>query len=387
MFGSKATVTPATRFTEMKASLMLHHPFFASMMFDVMNFKLARPEEEAEIRTAATDGRNAWFNGTFITSLTLDEAVFVACHEIAHVMWQHMARGKRYEQMGFEGRPFNHKVYNYATDYVINDMLVKSNVGAMPKCGLRDPKYTWDMNADDVYRELMKDPDKLPSGGFDNHIFKDLEIPPEELERAIIAAANNAKAVGKLPGAMERFVEEILNPKVNWADKLRHSMTRSFERQSSSWASPHRRRLVSQKVYYPRPTGIGAGAVVWVSDTSGSMGQREYDAAVAEVADILSTCKPRDLWVLGCDSAVASVEHMDSSADLVANPPVMEGGGGTSFNPPFVWVEEEDIRPDILVYFTDGYGDWPDRQPDYPVVWIMTTDVVPPWGEYVKVEL
>jgi predicted metal-dependent peptidase len=53
------------------------------------------------------------------------------------------------------------------------------------------------------------------------------------------------------------------------------------------------------------------------------------------------------------------------------------GGGGTRFSPPFNWVTQEGITPDIFVYFTDGYG-WveanmlDDGVPDYPVIWAST---------------
>ena len=66
---------------------------------------------------------------------------------------------------------------------------------------------------------------------------------------------------------------------------------------------------------------------------------------------------------------------------------VSKGGGGTDFRPPFEYVEREGITPACLIYLTDGYGPFPQNPPPYPVLWAMTTDVVPPWGEYVKVEV
>jgi predicted metal-dependent peptidase len=37
-------------------------------------------------------------------------------------------------------------------------------------------------------------------------------------------------------------------------------------------------------------------------------------------------------------------------------------------------------KPDLLLYFTDGYGTAPDRQPGYPVMWVLTKDGRPPCG-------
>jgi predicted metal-dependent peptidase len=40
-----------------------------------------------------------------------------------------------------------------------------------------------------------------------------------------------------------------------------------------------------------------------------------------------------------------------------------------------------------LIYLTDGKGSFPDEAPAYPVIWGMTGQVEPPFGETVKIEL
>jgi predicted metal-dependent peptidase len=67
--------------------------------------------------------------------------------------------------------------------------------------------------------------------------------------------------------------------------------------------------------------------------------------------------------------------------------PKLGGGGGTSFIPPFVYLEEENIRPACLVYFTDMGGSFPD-DPGFPVIWCSTTEGCEgPFGETIQVEL
>jgi predicted metal-dependent peptidase len=46
------------------------------------------------------------------------------------------------------------------------------------------------------------------------------------------------------------------------------------------------------------------------------------------------------------------------------------GGGGTSFEPAFEWVEEQDENPTLFVYLTDMFGSFPEYAPDYPVIWV-----------------
>lgn len=404
------------RFTEMRTAMLLHTPFFASLMLDMMTTKVGK---YPGIDTAGTNGRIIWFDEDFLASLDLPEAVFLCCHEISHAMWMHMDRGRKWIDLGLHGEPFNFGLYNVAADYVINDMLIKSQIGRMPKCGLHDLRFTGDMLVEDVYKELMKKPPPQGGGGgkgqdgkgegegapdgsnggipskegsdgkepMDTHIYEPAQVAEVEMKRAIATAVQQAKSMGKMPSQLERWVEETLRPQVNWKEKLRLMVSRLATRDSTTWTSPHRRRLVSQKVYLPSYTGFGAGEMVGVTDTSGSMGSKEFDASWAEFSDIIMNCRPERMWLMACDAEVHNVHELPSYHDIYSSRPEMRGGGGTSFVPPFEKVEELGIRPVVLVYFTDGYGTFPDEAPDYPVIWVMTTDVVAPFGETIKVEL
>lgn len=382
-------------YTEVKTAMLLHVPFFASLLLDMMKVKIGKFPEVFGKRTptAATDGKNIWFDKDFFEKLKLPERVFVMCHEVGHAMWCHMSRGKHYLDTGFEGQPFNPGRWNRAGDYVINDMLVKSNVGKMPNMGLHDPsKYTSEMLVDDVYRELEDDPDdgdgpgQGEGGSMDHHIHTAGDTSEVEWKRAVQTAADAAKAQGKLPAELDRFVEQLMNPKVPWAEKLRHSLTRVVGRDSTTWTKPHRRRLITQGLIMPSYTGFGAGHIVFVVDTSGSMSTPEMAQGLGECDKILTDCRPESVLLLGCDARVNSRFDLYSGDSLADNPPPLGGGGGTSFVPPFELLEEENFRPACLVYFTDMYGNFPD-DPGFPVIWCSTSeDEEAPFGETIFVE-
>ena len=407
-----------TRFTEMKTAMLLHCPFFASLMLDMMDLRVGK---YPGIPTAATNGKLIWFDEDFLAKLSLPEAVFVCCHEIGHAMWMHMDRFKRYSDLGFEGKPFHPGLANIAADYIVNALLVANKIGQMPKGLLYDTNIAREGTElfEDVYRLLAKKlkpppggkgkgPGQNPGGGgqpppgsqgdpsnegvgdqqpMDTHIYEPSKQSEAEMKRSIASARNQAKAMGKMPASLERWVEEMLKPQVNWKDRLRHIVTRIVSREATSWASPHRRRLVTQKIFFPSYTGFGAGTVVKVVDTSGSMGQAEFDASYAESAEILSTCRPQRLWLMSCDAKVHDVHELDANTDLYTYKPELRGGGGTNFIPAFEKVDELGIQPDCLIFFTDGYGTFPPVPPPYPVIWVMTTDVQPPFGDLVRVEL
>jgi predicted metal-dependent peptidase len=303
-------------------------------------------------------------------------------------MWQHMSRGKKYHDTGFEGQPFDARLWNIAGDYVINDLLVESKIGKMPAVGLHDrAKGTSVEMVDDVYRKLLKDPNVPKGGGFDIHILDPGSANGAEWKRAIKTAADAAKAMGKLPDSLKRFVDQLLNPTIPWQEKLRHHVTRAIGRDAHTWAKPNRRRLINQGIIMPSNTGYGAGHVVVAVDTSGSVGQKELTVFMTELQQILDTSKPKAVTVLAIDAAVHDVTELNPNDSLLDNMPPLKGGGGTSFRPAFEWCHKEGVEPAALVYFTDMYGDFPEEAPAYPVIWCATTDHEGPWGETVRVDL
>jgi predicted metal-dependent peptidase len=383
------------RYTEIKTAMLVHVPFFSSLLFDLMNVEVGKfPHIFGGIPpTAATDGKNIYIDEDFLSGLKLPECVFLVCHEIGHAMWMHMARAKHYHDMGFEGEPFDARRWNYAGDYVINDMLVKSQIGKMPAHGLLDKKYTNEMMVEDVYRDLKDNPpqggngqgddDGNDGGTLDVHIHAPQQVNDAEMKRSIQTALEAAKAMGKMPAALERFATEFLKPQVSWQERLRYHVTRAVARDASTWAKPHRRRLLMQGIYLPSYTGFVAVAV----DTSGSIGERELNIFFSELQDILDTCRPEGVVLLGCDAEVGSVHHLSADESLAANPPKLGGGGGTDFRPVFTWLDKEGIEPSALIYFTDMYGTFPDKEPTYPTIWCKISDQKAPWGEEINVTL
>lgn len=397
------------RWTEMKVSMLVHVPFFSSLLFDLMDVQIGKfPHIFGGLTpTAATDGRKIWFDEDFLSQLTLPEAVFVLCHEIGHAMWLHMERARRYADLGFDAEKFSPRLWNIAGDYVINDMLVKSAIGTMPKQGLLDAKYTSEMQVEDVYRALKKnmpppvtititlgngdggqaEMDGNAGDTIDVHIHADSNVNEAQMKRAIQTALDTAKAMGKLPAALKRFAEEFLKPQVSWQERLRYHVMRSIARDATTWSKPHRRRLVSQGIYMPSYTGFGAGDVAVFIDTSGSISQQELNQFFSELDDILTTCSPTGVVLIGCDAAVNSVHHLNAGDNLKEQKIDLGGGGGTSFIPPFEWVRENGYRPSAAIYFTDMCGAFPEHEPDYPTIWCRTTKADPPWGEVIDVDI
>jgi predicted metal-dependent peptidase len=121
--------------------------------------------------------------------------------------------------------------------------------------------------------------------------------------------------------------------------------------------------------------------IVIVVDTSGSINQTALNAFASNVELIRKQIGDHELVLIFCDDAIKGVETFGYNEEVVWK---TKGGGGTSFKPPFKWVEDNMVDPPgCLVYFTDGVagGRVPQSAPNYPVLWALWgPQEAQPWG-------
>ena len=190
-------------------------------------------------------------------------------------------------------------------------------------------------------------------------------------------------------------VDQIINgfsgDPVPWHQHLKSAFDQ-FVLSEHTYARPNR-RLLSQGLILPTQNREPNGELVVVQDVSYSMTQEELDMNAGHVQDIIDEVQPIRTVVIYCHETVCGVEEFDRHEELTLKIPEF---GGTEFNPPFNYVERNDIEPCAMIYFTDGWGEvGPNARhdftmPDYPVFW-ATTDRDPMWrgcepfGEIIKV--
>jgi predicted metal-dependent peptidase len=61
-----------------------------------------------------------------------------------------------------------------------------------------------------------------------------------------------------------------------------------------------------------------------------------------------------------------------------------KGGGGTAFKPVMEWIDNNNVQPSALIYFTDlECSEFPE-EPNYPVLWATDNlKLKAPYGETV----
>ena len=192
-----------------------------------------------------------------------------------------------------------------------------------------------------------------------------------------------AKGCGKMPGDLDRFVEELVNPKVSWEQLLQQFMERCIQ-DDFTWESPDR-RFQYLDMYLPSTDSEGVGEFVIVVDTSGSIDQNVLNQFGSEINKITSILKINKLHVIYCDDAVQRVDVYSRSEMPIKLE--ARGGGGTSFRPPFHYLEDEGIMPKGLIYLTDLICHEFPEAPQFPMVWaVYGSRNNAPFGEVVKIE-
>lgn len=392
-----------------------------------------------KIPTAGVTVRNGrielYYNPDFLESLkTIKEQRAVLEHECMHLVMDHIPRMNDRD----------HKLWNIATDLAINqliDGLPKEAVtldkfpagwGLQPK---QNAEKYYDIiykNADRIEYEYIEGdgkPDQNSQGGaggqgkdqkdgkgkdgqggegqgprirvrikdasgkvkseFDidapgNHNqWKNADsgdIAKEVVKQAVKEAKEvTERSQGHTPSGLEEYIAELLAPPViPWQVLLRRLVATKIKAgHKSSWKRPNRRFGEEQK-------GTLANrriAITIAIDTSGSIGNEDFYAFMAEIRGIQKSHKA-DITVLECDAAVQKEYVLKPNMALDTK---FKGRGGTAFEPIFKYVKDEHIYTDLLIYFTDMYGSFPPK-PAYPTIWVSTTDIEQaPFGTVISI--
>ena len=131
-------------------------------------------------------------------------------------------------------------------------------------------------------------------------------------------------------------------------------------------------------------------------DTSGSVVGEQVQAFVQKTYNILKSTESFfskiNLHIIQCDAYIQEhikITTQDEFDEYLKNMQI-KGLGGTDFRPVFSKVNELIKNKEFrnlkgLIYFTDGYGIFPERKPDYDTAFVFVKDdyeipEVPPWA-------
>jgi len=385
-----------------RVGLQKTHPFFSYLALHLEPIACDPTNKTGpQVPTMGVDNRgNMYYNPDFVNKMTQEEVKGVVCHEVMHVALEHL-KGLKSKDV---------KVSNVAQDIVINDIILENQL-QLPKEGLLPQNHEITINGnikiqkidkkpwEQIYHELEKKLPKEKVYGFDEHIRDkdgDGKDDPKDGKGAGAGDGKDwkqiinegyayAKLQGKTPAGLDRYVDELNYPKLNWREMLQKFIVREIP-YDFCYTRPSKRSLACG-VFMPSVTreSLEIGVAL---DTSGSMSPKDLKECLSETVGIVKAYSNVKLTVVTCDAEVHTVGEVTCEED-VANLEI-KGGGGTDFIPVFKWVEENKPAMRLLIFFTDGFGSFPADAPQVRTLWCITQGGMEldkiPFGEKVNLD-
>jgi predicted metal-dependent peptidase len=406
--------------------IITNYGFFAELLFQL---NIIEANKNSGVDTMATDGITIAYSPEFVKKLTEPEVVFVIIHEVMHNANFHFDRqGNR-----------DHQLWNCAADYAINIQIddmrkdMNSTVLSAPKAILLDEKYRG-LGAEDIY-ELLKQQQKQGQGqgkgkgkpgqgqpgqgqpgqgqpgqpgqgqdggtpegdirqpgsldGKGKEVYKgNAELgdikDPAELAKKWADIRNNAasKNAGSGSASMDRWLRKVNKPKINWRAELKKFIKQVYDQIDYGFFN---KRFIGRDMYLPGPKEADTGSyenVIIAIDTSGSISDDTLGKFASEMAKLFKQYNIKKCHIIWCDSEISSIQTFDVNAGFDIGKLKPTGGGGTSFKPPFEWVQKNVIKkgkvPAFFIYFTDAFGEAPSigeygiRSYAARVLWVIT---------------
>lgn len=235
-----------------------------------------------------------------------------------------------------------------------------------------------------------KDGEEGGSGGESNiRLPEELQASAEKLRTQAKqmlrkAVRDHQKDRGTIPSEVAQFLENYLaDPIVPWWEILRTRVQATKRSKPSRGVQRPNRTLIAiaeedasiipalGEIRDPRYR------VFFMTDTSGSMDDESLRIACSELSHLLKADEDMEVrWIQG-DAAVHYDRLFTSGEEII---PEVKGRGGTDFDAYFEYMAQyvgnDDVAPDLIVVYTDGWAPGVHEQyrlpPEIPVVWLVT---------------
>ena len=344
-------------------------------------------------------------NPLLLGKFKLKEIIYIICHEIEHLVFNHPTEMVRMNPNRYQDI---HEKLNIAMDASVNDMLnehINNELMLIPKNiitsetisefvkkkvdKLQDYAYYYQLiqsiNIDKLKINMFDNINKNKnddiitandSSGYNNHIwtqsddYYSVNEMIKEFVREVYDSIPEANR-GLLPAYQIDAISKILAPsKIKWQNVLKKYI--------GLIPIPYKKTKTRLNRRQPERYDISGRIndrtirVVVAIDTSGSMSNKMIEYIFIEIFNILKHIN-FELTVIECDASIGNVYKARRINDINME---VTGRGGTSFIPVIEYINKNNYRDAILIYFTDGFGDIKVPKPKtYRNIWVVFNDI------------
>ena len=177
---------------------------------------------------------------------------------------------------------------------------------------------------------------------------------------------------GKMSKSIQRMIGNYYHiPVVDWRTIVQSIL--SVDDSDYAFANPDRRFLGGDFIMPGLESEEQLQDVIFAFDTSASITEDQFKAFHRETLELFDQFNNVKGWVAVCDAELHSFTEIFGQEEFEDID--FQGGGGTAFEPVFEKIESEMLNPKAVFYFSDTYGSFPDEAPDYPVFWLVPSQI------------
>lgn len=404
--------------------ILMHLRFFDGA---VARLKL---QERPRTGCLATDGRILYYDPVYVLKVYQEEEKGIArlyLHILLHCIFFH---GFQYDKLERDKWDLaaDIAVENVILDMKLPGVTLKTDEAAARKLNVLQEDIG-SLTAERIYRYLRHNP---PTPGeesefkelfvrdahslwnpTDQRTTEQLEITQEQwkkISERVKADLKSFSRAGKRAESLEKNLEETTRERYDYSEILRRFTVMGeditvnddeFDYIYYTYGLEHYGNLLLIEPLEYKESNKVKEFVIAI-DTSASCRGAVVKAFLRKTYSILKGSEnffhKINVHIIQCDNQVQSDAKITNDDDFEAFVKYgkLNGFGATDFRPVFDYVEKLKEQGEFdnlkgLIYFTDGYGIYPERMPDYEVIFAFLDEdenrgPVPPWSMKVILE-
>lgn len=309
------------------------------------------------------DGFNMFFNPYLFLECDKREMAALLKHEIYHIINSHFYREKELKNR------FNKEAIGAAMDIAINqyikDMPVYSkrleNVNMEYNLDLKENRSIEEYS-EQIYRSIksrIKENKKYSSDDkiheIDmtkaHEIWDEIDIKEEDIENLTKKTAISAYNKNAPEGLEKVILSYNEKPEIPWQKLLKNLLPSVKSGYKKTTTRRSRRQPERPEIRGRLPKS--ETEITVAIDISASIKDDDLRKILIEILSITSSTKNK-ITIIECDNEVRRVYKLRSENDIQKR---CADNGSTKFSPVFKYIAENNMRNNILIYFTDGVGE------------------------------
>ncbi len=306
---------------------------------------------------------NMYFNPVLFLNCSKREMAALFKHEIYHIMNSHFQREKKLKNR------FSKEAINVALDISINQ-YIKDLPGFSKRLNAINMEYNLSLEenrsieeyAEEIYKSIKsrikeskvnKDDDSKYDIDMSkaHDLWEDIQISEEDINNLTKKTAISAYTKNTPQGLEEIILAYREKAEIPWQVVLKNILPTVKSGYKKTITRRDRRQPDRLDLRGRLPKN--ETELIVAIDISASINDNDMHKILMEILSITSNTKNK-IIILECDNKVRNVYELKNEKDIRKR---SKNNGSTEFTPVFQYINDNNLRNSVLIYFTDGVGE------------------------------